>query len=64
MARVAQRSEHRPYKAGVAGSKPAARIRRPAFNAEAQGFEVDALWRVERVVLEIDSFATGAATRS
>ncbi len=35
----------------------AARLPRPVFNAEAEGFEVDALWRRERVVLEFDSFA-------
>ena len=37
---------------------------RPAFNVEAEGYEVDALWRVERVVLEFDSYefhATRAA---
>jgi very-short-patch-repair endonuclease len=33
----------------------AAGLPRPAFNAEAEGYEVDALWRVERVVLEFDS---------
>ena len=42
----------------------AADLPRPAFNAEAEGYEVDALWRVERVVLEFDSYefhATRAA---
>lgn len=35
----------------------AAKLPRPVFNAEAEGFEVDALWRRERVVLEFDSYA-------
>lgn len=35
----------------------AARLPRPVFNAEVDGFEVDALWRRERVVLEYDSYA-------
>lgn len=35
----------------------AARLPRPVFNAEVEGFEVDALWRRERVVLEYDSYA-------
>lgn len=35
----------------------AARLPRPQFNATAEGFEVDALWRRERVVLEYDSYA-------
>lgn len=35
----------------------AARLPRPIFNAEVDGFEVDALWRRERVVLEYDSYA-------
>jgi len=35
----------------------AARLPRPQFNASAEGFEVDALWRRERVVLEYDSYA-------
>lgn len=42
----------------------AARLPRPQFNAHAQGFEVDALWRDQRVVLEFDSYgfhATKAA---
>jgi very-short-patch-repair endonuclease len=42
----------------------AAGLPRPAFNARAEGFEVDALWRRERVVLEFDSYefhATRAA---
>ncbi len=34
----------------------AARLPRPQFNAHAAGFEVDALWRRERVVLEFDSY--------
>ena len=42
----------------------AARLPEPAFNAMAEGFEVDVLWRRERVVLEFDSYefhATSAA---
>jgi very-short-patch-repair endonuclease len=42
----------------------AAGLPRPVFNACADGFEVDALWRRERVVLEFDSYvfhATRAA---
>ncbi len=42
----------------------AAKLPRPVFNALAEGFEVDALWRRERVVLEFDSYgfhATRAA---
>jgi very-short-patch-repair endonuclease len=42
----------------------AARLPEPAFNAYAEGFEVDALWRRERVALEFDSYefhATRAA---
>jgi very-short-patch-repair endonuclease len=35
----------------------AARLPVPAFNAMAEGFEVDVLWRRERVVLEFDSYA-------
>ena len=35
----------------------AAGVPRPAFNAKTEGYEVDALWRVERVVLEFDSYA-------
>ena len=35
----------------------AARLPQPAFNARVEGFEVDALWRRERVVLEFDSYA-------
>lgn len=35
----------------------AARLPRPQFNTHAEGFEVDALWRRERVVLEFDSYA-------
>jgi len=35
----------------------AAGLPRPAFNAKTEGYEVDALWRVERVVLEFDSYA-------
>ena len=34
-----------------------ARLPEPAFNACVEGFEVDALWRRERVVLEFDSYA-------
>jgi very-short-patch-repair endonuclease len=42
----------------------AARLPTPTFNDVAEGFEVDVLWRRERVVLEFDSFefhATRAA---
>jgi len=42
----------------------AAKLPLPAFNARAEGYEVDALWRAERVVLEFDSYefhATRAA---
>jgi very-short-patch-repair endonuclease len=35
----------------------AARLPTPAFNAVAEGFEVDVLWQRERVVLEFDSYA-------
>ncbi|MEA2143601.1 MAG: hypothetical protein QOI64_2031 [Solirubrobacteraceae bacterium] len=35
----------------------AARLPQPQFNARAEGFEVDALWRRERVVIEFDSYA-------
>lgn len=35
----------------------AARLPRPQFNTYAEGFEVDALWREQRVVLEFDSCA-------
>ena len=35
----------------------AARLPRPQFNTYAEGFEVDALWRDQRVVLEFDSYA-------
>lgn len=35
----------------------AARLPRPVFNADVDGFEVDALWRRERVVLEYDCYA-------
>ena len=35
----------------------AARLPRPQFNAKVAGFEVDALWREQRVVLEFDSYA-------
>jgi len=35
----------------------AAKLPQPVFNAKAEGFEVDALWRRERVVLEFDSYA-------
>ncbi len=34
----------------------AAQLPRPQFNAKAEGWEVDALWRRERVVLEFDSY--------
>jgi len=42
----------------------AARLPHPVINARVEGFEVDALWRRERVVLEFDSYefhATRAA---
>ncbi len=35
----------------------AARLPSPAFNGRADGFEVDVLWRPQRVVLEFDSYA-------
>ena len=35
----------------------AAKLPQPQFNATVEGFEVDALWRRERVVLEFDSYA-------
>ena len=35
----------------------AATLPQPLFNARIEGFEVDALWRRERVVLEFDSYA-------
>ena len=35
----------------------AAQLPQPDFNACVEGFEVDALWRRERVVLEFDSYA-------
>ncbi|HEV2058051.1 MAG TPA: hypothetical protein VGR11_01760 [Solirubrobacteraceae bacterium] len=35
----------------------AAKLPQPVFNAFAEGYEVDALWRHERVVLEFDSYA-------
>lgn len=35
----------------------AAKLPQPVFNAFSEGFEVDALWRSERVVLEFDSYA-------
>jgi very-short-patch-repair endonuclease len=41
----------------------AAALPLPAFNAVAEGYEVDVLWRRERVVLEFDSY-TFHATRS
>lgn len=41
----------------------AARLPLPAFNAMAEGYEVDVLWSRERVVLEFDSY-TFHATRS
>jgi very-short-patch-repair endonuclease len=40
----------------------AAHLPEPAFNAYAEGYEVDVLWRRERVVLEFDSY-TFHATR-
>ncbi len=42
----------------------AAQLPRPELNAVAEGFEVDVLWRNDRLVLEFDSYAfhaTGAA---
>ena len=35
----------------------AAKLPQPEFNAHLHGYEVDALWRRERVVLEFDSYA-------
>jgi very-short-patch-repair endonuclease len=40
-----------------------AKLPQPEFNATAEGFEVDALWRRQRVVLEFDSY-TFHATRA
>jgi very-short-patch-repair endonuclease len=34
---------------------------RPAFNSIVEGFEVDAAWRIERVILEVDGHAFHAA---
>jgi len=48
----------------LVGLLRAARLPEPDFNADLEGFEVDALWRRERVVLEFDSYefhATRAA---
>ena len=42
----------------------AAKLPRPQFNARAEGFEVDALWRDQRVVLEFDSYAFHATKAS
>jgi very-short-patch-repair endonuclease len=41
-----------------------ARLPQPEFNAIAEGFEVDALWRRERVVLEFDSYAFHATRQA
>ena len=41
----------------------AAKLPSPAFNHGIEGLEVDAVWRVERVVLEFDSYEFHA-TRS
>jgi very-short-patch-repair endonuclease len=35
----------------------AAKLPRPAFNLKVEGFEVDAVWQPERVILEFDSYA-------
>lgn len=35
----------------------AAKLPRPRFNEMAEGYEVDVLWRAERVVLEFDSYS-------
>ncbi|MDX6690480.1 MAG: hypothetical protein QOG15_1937 [Solirubrobacteraceae bacterium] len=35
----------------------AARLPAPVFNHRVEGFEVDAVWRIEKVVLEFDSYA-------
>jgi len=35
----------------------AAKLPRPDFNTMVEGFEVDALWRPQRVILEFDSYA-------
>ncbi len=42
----------------------AAKLAQPQFNARAEGFEVDALWRRHRVVLEFDSYAFHATKAS
>lgn len=42
----------------------AARLPRPVFNAVAEGFEVDVLWRGHCVVLEFDSYAFHATKSS
>ena len=42
----------------------AAQLSQPEFNACVEGFEVDALWRRERVVLEFDSYAFHAGPRA
>jgi len=41
----------------VAALLRAAKLPIPAFNHAIEGFEVDAVWRIERVVLEFDSYA-------
>jgi very-short-patch-repair endonuclease len=42
----------------------AAKLAQPQFNARAEGFEVDALWRRHRVVLEFDSYSFHATKAS
>ncbi len=47
----------------VAALLRAAKLPVPAFNHVVEGFEVDAVWRIERVILEFDSY-TFHATRA
>ena len=58
-ARAARRARLHAVAGGATARRAAARRRLPppVFNARAEGFEVDVLWRQERVVLEFDSYA-------